>query len=68
MWLATQIGLFEIRYVGDLPPAAEGEPNNQREETERWAQKLRALVQGEPSWTRVDERYPTGITGNLPTS
>ena len=50
---------------GDLTPAEEAERNNQREETERWAQKLRELVDGEPDWIHYDELYRTGITGNL---
>jgi hypothetical protein len=49
---------------GDLTPAEEAERNNQREETERWAEQLRALVGGEPEWTHYDELYRTGITGN----
>jgi hypothetical protein len=52
---------------GDLTPAAEAERNNRREETERWAQQLRALVEGEPEWIHYDELYRTGITGNLRT-
>jgi hypothetical protein len=52
---------------GDLTPAEEAERNNQREETERWAERLRALVGGEPEWTHYDELYRTGITGNLRT-
>ncbi len=52
---------------GVLSPDAEAERNNQREETQRWAGKLRALVEGEPEWTHYDERYRTGITGNLRT-
>lgn len=52
---------------GDLTPAQEAERNNQREETERWAQRLRALVGGEPIWTHYDELYRTGITGNIRT-
>jgi hypothetical protein len=52
---------------GDLTPAEEAERNNQREETERWAQKLRALVHGEPDWIHFDELYRTGITGDLRT-
>jgi hypothetical protein len=52
---------------GDLTPAEEAERNNQREETERWAQKLRQLIGGEPEWTHYDELYRTGITGNLRT-
>jgi len=52
---------------GDLSPAQEAERNNQREVTERWAEKLRALVEGEPAWIHFDELYRTGITGNLHT-
>ena len=52
---------------GDLTPAEEAERNNQREETERWAEKLRSLVDGEPDWVHYDELYRTGITGNLRT-
>ena len=52
---------------GDLTPAEEAERNNQREETERWAEKLRSLVDGEPDWSHYDELYHTGITGNLRT-
>ncbi len=52
---------------GDLTPAEEAERNNNREETARWAEKLRSLVEGEPEWTHYDELYHTGITGNLRT-
>ena len=52
---------------GELTPAAEAERNNRREETARWAEELRALVDGEPVWTHYDELYRTGITGNLRT-
>ena len=52
---------------GDLTPAEEAERNNQREETARWAEKLRSLISGEPIWTHYDELYRTGITGNLRT-
>jgi hypothetical protein len=52
---------------GDLTPAAEAERNKHREESERWAQQLRALVDGEPEWTHYDELYRTGLTGNLRT-
>lgn len=50
---------------GDLSAAEEAERNNQRAETERWAQQLRALVDGEPDWIHYDELYRTGITGSL---
>lgn len=52
---------------GDLTPAEEAERNNQRDETERWARKLRSLVEGEPDWAHYDEHYRTGITGSLRT-
>jgi hypothetical protein len=52
---------------GDLSPAEEAERNNQREETARWAERMRAMVAGEPVWTHYDELYRTGITGNLRT-
>ncbi len=52
---------------GDLTAAEEAERNNQREETERWATRLRELLEGEPEWVHFDELYRTGITGNLRT-
>jgi hypothetical protein len=52
---------------GDLTPAEEAERNNHRIETERWVEKLRRLVDGEPAWSHYDELYRTGITGNLRT-
>jgi hypothetical protein len=52
---------------GDITAADEAEVNNQRLETERWAEKLRTLVKGEPQWIHFDELYRTGITGNLRT-
>lgn len=52
---------------GDLTPAEEAERNNQREATQRWADKLRALIGGEPEWIHFDELYRTGLTGNLRT-
>ncbi len=47
--------------------AEEAESNNRREETERWVQSLRELVQGEPEWVHYDEWYRTGITGSIRT-
>ena len=52
---------------GDLSAADEAELNNQREATERWAEKLDELVDGEPEWIHFDELYRTGITGNIRT-
>ena len=51
----------------ELSPAQEAELNNQREETERWAEQLRELVEGEPEWVHFDELYRTGVTGDLRT-
>jgi hypothetical protein len=51
----------------DVPSVTEAERNNQREETERFAQALRELVDGEPEWLHFDELYRTGITGDLRT-
>ena len=45
---------------GDLTSAEEAERNNQREETEQWAAKLRDLVDGEPEWIHFDELLPDG--------
>ncbi len=52
---------------GDLSAADEAERNNHRIETQRWADKLRTLVDGEPEWIHYDELYRTGITGNIRT-
>jgi hypothetical protein len=52
---------------GDLSAAEEAELNNQRKETERWAEKLGTMVEGEPEWIHFDEMYRTGITGNIRT-
>lgn len=60
--------LAEFAQVDDeLSPAEEAELNNQREETDRWAQQMRALVEGEPHWVHFDELYRTGVTGDLRT-
>ncbi len=52
---------------GDLTAADEAELNNHRVETERWAEKLRSLVESEPQWIHFDELYRTGITGSIRT-
>ena len=52
---------------GDVSAADEAERNNQRTETERWVEKLRSLVDGEPEWIHFNELYRTGVTGNLRT-
>ena len=50
---------------GDLSAAEEADLNNRREETEKWAQAFRDLIDGEPEWIHFDQIYRTGITGNL---
>ncbi len=52
---------------GSRSSAEEAELNNTREETQEWADALRALVEGEPEWTHFDQLYRTGVTGNLRT-
>jgi hypothetical protein len=51
----------------EVTSADEAAMNNQREETERWVQKLRRLVDDEPQWGHFDELYRTGLTGDLRT-
>jgi len=37
----------------------EAQKNNDRPETQEWAGRMRALVDGEPDWFHYDERYRT---------
>ena len=50
---------------GTRTAAEEAALNNGREETERWAAALRAVIDGEPEFIDYDELYYTGVTGNL---
>lgn len=52
---------------GTLTAEEEARRNNERNETEGWAARLRELIDGEPEWIHYDEMYRTGITGNLRT-
>jgi hypothetical protein len=52
---------------GKLSAVEEAQRNNDRNETEGWAERLRALIGAEPEWIHYDELYYTGITGNLRT-
>lgn len=43
----------------DVPAADEAARNNDRPETQEWASRLRALVDGEPEYHHFDELYRT---------
>jgi hypothetical protein len=43
----------------DVPAADEAARNNERPETQAWAARLRALVDGEPEYHHFDELYRT---------
>ena len=43
----------------DVPAADEAARNNERPETQAWAARLRALVDGEPEYHHYDELYRT---------
>ena len=60
--------LAEFAEVDDEASSAdEAELNNERQETQTWADDLRELVTSEPEWIHFDELYRTGITGDLRT-
>ena len=44
----------------DVSALAEAERNNERPETQAWAQRLLAAVEGEPMYRHYDELYRTG--------
>jgi hypothetical protein len=44
----------------DVSAAEEAMRNNDRPETQEWAQKLLDLIDGEPVYTNYDEIYRTG--------
>jgi len=44
----------------NVPAADEAMRNNERPETQAWAQKLREVIDGEPVWHHYDELYRTG--------
>jgi hypothetical protein len=43
----------------NVPAADEAERNNLRPETEEWAERLRAVIDGEPEYRHFDELYRT---------
>jgi hypothetical protein len=46
----------------DVPAAEEAARNNDRPETQLWAQKMFEIIDGEPAWGHYDELYRTGLT------
>jgi hypothetical protein len=44
----------------DVSAADEAQRNNERPETQMWAERLRAVVEGEPEFHDYDEIYRTG--------
>jgi hypothetical protein len=44
----------------NVPAAEEAMKNNEREETNEWAQKLLDIVEGDIEWGHYDEIYRTG--------
>lgn len=47
----------------EVPAVEEAARNNERPETQLWAEKLLAVIDGEPSWGHYDELYRTGDLG-----
>ena len=45
----------------DVPAADEAQRNNDRPETQAWAERLLALIDGEPVYHNYDELYRTGL-------
>jgi len=44
----------------DVSAAEEAKRNNDRPETQKWADRLRAVIEGEPEFHDYDELYRTG--------
>ena len=45
----------------DVAAAEEAQRNNDRPETKAWAERLRAVIEGEPGYGHYDELYRTGF-------
>lgn len=46
----------------DVPAADEANRNNERPETQKWADKLSTIIEGEPAYRHYDELYRTGLS------
>jgi hypothetical protein len=46
----------------DVSAADEAQRNNQRAETQAWAERLRACIEGAPEYRHYDELYRTGLS------
>ena len=44
----------------DVPAAEEAQRNNDRAETQAWAERFRSVIDGEPQYHDYDELYRTG--------
>jgi hypothetical protein len=45
----------------NVPAADEAQRNNDRPETQEWAERMRAVIDGEPVYSNYDELYRTGV-------
>jgi hypothetical protein len=46
----------------DVSAADEAQRNNERAETQAWAERLRTFIEGEPVYHHYDELYRTGLS------
>ena len=44
-----------------VPAADEAQRNNERPETQAWAERLLEVIEGEPVYSNYDELYRTGV-------
>jgi hypothetical protein len=54
--IVAEFGVVEL----GVPAADEAARNNDRPETQEWAQRMRDLIDGEPVYRDYDEVYRTG--------
>jgi hypothetical protein len=46
----------------DVPAADEAKRNNERSETQVWAEQLLTFIEGQPTYRHYDELYRTGLS------